>query len=303
MASSAASSGAPDPRNRHPQPPFKNQKELHHPGSDADMDPRPDWGEKSYKGCGKLKGQVALITGGDSGIGRAVAIAFAREGASVALSFLPSEQADADECKRMVETGDSVAKCVLLPGDLADKDYCAKVVEDTVKALGRLNILVNNAAYQGKARSGIGDLSYERIQKTFNINIVSFFEVTKAALKHMKPGGSIINTGSIQAYDPSHPILDYACTKAAIVAFTKGLSQELVGKGIRVNCVAPGPIWTPLVASSFPKEKLETFGEKNPMKRPGQPAELAPAYVFLASPDSSYVSGEVLGVTGGGILA
>jgi len=301
-SSSSSSGGNPDPRSQYPRPPFPNQKEQDWPGTESQMDPKADWGQTSYKGSGKLQGQVALITGGDSGIGRAVAIAFAREGADVAISYLPQEQADAEECKAMVET--SGTKCLLLPGDLSDKAYCSKVVEDTVKHFGKINCLVNNAAYQGKATSGIHELTYERVMQTFTVNIVSFFEVSKTAVKHMKPGSTIINTGSIQAYDPSAPILDYACTKAAIVGFTKGLSGELVEKGIRVNCVAPGPIWTPLVAASFPKEKLKEFGGKNsPMKRPGQPAELAPAYVFLASDASSYTTGEVLGVTGGGILA
>lgn len=301
MASSSAAPN-PDPRSLYPQPPFKQQQEQEWPGSDAKMDPKPDWGEKSYKGTERMKGQVALITGGDSGIGRAVAIAFGREGADVAISYLPQEQADAEACQKMVQ--ESGTKCILLPGDLSDPSYCSGIVEETVKQLGKITCLVNNAAFQGKSVQSLQELDYARVQKTFTVNIVSFFETSKAAVKHMKPGSTIINTGSIQAYDPSSSILDYACTKAAIVGFTKGLSGELVSKGIRVNCVAPGPIWTPLVASSFPKEKLEVFGEKNsPMKRPGQPAELAPSYVHLATQASSYVTGEVLGVTGGGILA
>jgi len=291
-----------DPTKKYNQPPFPKQQELEWPGLDSQMDPQPDWGQDSYKGSGKLAGRVALITGGDSGIGRAVAIAFAREGANVAISYLPQEQADAEQCKQFVER--SGAKCLLLPGDLRQKAYCSQIVEDTVKEFGKITTLVNNAAKQGKAVGSLAELDYERVAETFTINILSFFETSKAAVAHMKPGSTIINTGSIQAYKPSEEILDYATTKAAIVGFTKGLSSELIEKGIRVNCVAPGPFWTPLVCASFPKDKIKEFGAQNaPMKRPGQPAELAGAYVYLASEDSSFTTGEILAVTGGGITA
>jgi len=296
--SSAASATNPDPRKEGPQPPFKG-KPQDWPGFEGQMDPKPDWGQDSYKGSDKLRGRVALITGGDSGIGRAVAIAFGREGAHVAISYLPQEQQDAEDCKSMVEK--SGTRCLLIPGDLNNKEYCAEIVQKTIDTFGKLDILVNNAATQGKSVPSMVDMEYERVMTTFRVNIVGMFEVTKHALKHLKPGGVILNTGSIQAYSPTNSILDYACTKAAIVAFTKGLSDEQLPKGIRVNCVAPGPIWTPLVAASFDQKKLSEFGSKVPMKRPGQPAELAPAYVFLASNNASYVSGEILAVTGGGI--
>jgi len=290
----------PDPTQIYPNPPFNEAKEQDWPGSDSKMNPTPDWGQDSYKGSDKLKGQVALITGGDSGIGRAVAIAFSREGCDVAISYLPQEQGDAEDCKKMVEA--SGKKCLLLPGDLCQKEQCSKIVEETVAKLGKLNILVLNHAFQGKSVSDISKLDYDRVMRAFQTNIISFFEITKAALNHLQRGSSIITTGSIQAYRPSHGILDYASTKAAIVGFTKGLSQELMPKGIRVNCVAPGPIWTPLVAASFPDEKLKQFGGSYPAGRPGQPAELAGAYVYLASQAASYVNSEVLGVTGGGML-
>jgi NAD(P)-dependent dehydrogenase (short-subunit alcohol dehydrogenase family) len=282
-----------------PQLPFKNAEEQSHPGLESEMDPRPDYGVETYKGFGRLKDKVAIVTGGDSGIGRAVCLAFAREGADIVCSYL-NEHSDAEETKKVVEA--SGRKCILVPGDLSEEAQCRKIVETCVSSFGRIDILVNNAAYQGKSVESFANIPHDRILHTFKTNIIAMFDLCRLALPHMKKGSAIINTGSIQAYDPSASILDYATTKGAIVNFTKGLSQELTEKGIRVNCVAPGPVWTPLVAQSFQKEKLEKFGSNYPKKRPAQPVELAPAYVFLASSDSLYVSGEVLGVTGGGIL-
>ena len=288
-----------DPRTRHPKPPF-DEKPQESPGQETALKNKPDHGEDSYRGSAKLTGRVALITGGDSGIGRAVALAYAREGADCAIAFL-SEQKDAEETERLVKSAGR--RALLLPGDLASREHCAAIVERTARAFGRLDIVVNNAAYQGKAVERFDDIPPDRIEKTFLVNIVSMFHVVQAALAHLRAGGTIINTASIQAYDPTASILDYAATKAAIVAFTKGLGETLVERGIRVNAVAPGPVWTPLIAQSFTGDKLENFGKSSPMKRPAQPAELAPAYVFLASDDSSYVSGEILGVTGGRPLA
>lgn len=265
------------------------------------MNVTPDYGEESYRGTGKLKGKVALITGADSGIGRAVALAFAREGADVAIAYL-NEHDDAKLTEQLVRKEGRGA--VLLPGDLAEPQVCREIVERTVRDLGGLDILVNNAAYQGKAVESFAELTPERWEKTFRVNIIAMFYIVKAALPHIRKGGAIINTASIQAYKPSAPILDYATTKGAIVSFTKGLAQELIEqRGVRVNCVAPGPVWTPLIPQSFSGQRLENFGKQSPMKRAAQPAELAPAYVFLASSDSSYVNGEVLGVTGGTPLA
>jgi NAD(P)-dependent dehydrogenase (short-subunit alcohol dehydrogenase family) len=244
----------------------------------------------------RLRGNAALITGADSGIGRAVALAFAREGADVAIAYY-NEHDDAEETARVVR--DAGRRTLLLPGDLADASYCQAMVTKARTDLGRLDVVVNNAAFQGKAVEKFIQLTAERVERTFRVNIMAMFHITRAALPHLRPGSSIINTASIQAYQPTAAILDYATTKAAIVAFTKGLAQEAIENGIRVNCVAPGPVWTPLIAQSFEGEKLEKFGKDSPMGRPAQPAELAPAYVFLASSESSYVNGEVLGVTGG----
>jgi len=290
-----------DPLLAGPRPPFKAQSQDS-PGLESQMVPRPDFGYSSYKGSGKLQGKVAVITGGDSGIGRAVALAFAREGASIVISYL-NETEDAQEIQRIIK--EEGHECILIPGDISEEAQCKKIIDETVSKFNRIDILVNNAAYQGKkVDESIEGMSHDRVLYTFKTNIISMFDLTRYAIPHMPKGSAIINTGSIQAYRPFPGILDYATTKAAIVAFTKGLAQKLLEKGIRVNCVAPGPVWTPLVISSFSAEDNARYATTSPMKRPGQPRELAPAYVFLASnSDSSYVSGEILGVTGGGVTA
>ena len=288
-----------DPRSKYPKPPFRAQTQPW-PGLVRDMDPKPDHGETSYKGFGRLKDKVALITGADSGIGRAVALAFAREGADVVVSYW-KEHEDARETKRLVE--EAGRRALLQPGDLAEESDCRRLVESAAREFGRIDLLVNNAAFQGKQVERFEDIDAERIRRTFAVNIEAMFHLVRHGLRWMKEGAGIINTASVQAYHPSAAILDYAATKGAIVAFTKGLAQNLSERGIRVNCVAPGPVWTPLVVASFPKEKNEQFGKNYPMERPAQPAELAPAYVFLASDESRYVNGEVLGVTGGQPLA
>jgi len=264
------------------------------------MKEKPDHGEDSYVGANRLQNKVALITGGDSGIGRAIALAYAREGADIAIGYQPDEQKDAEASAELVKAAGR--RALLVPGDLAEPATCRRMVEQTVSEFQRIDVLVNNAAHQGKATEGIDELSHERVERTFRVNVIAMFDLVREALPHMPEGGAIINTASIQAYQPSAPILDYAATKGAIVAFTKGLASSTIQKGIRANCVAPGPVWTPLIAVSFEGEKLEKFGAQSPMKRPAQPAELAPAYVFLASRDASYVNGEVLGVTGGSPL-
>jgi NAD(P)-dependent dehydrogenase (short-subunit alcohol dehydrogenase family) len=264
------------------------------------MDPKPDYGEASYRGSGRLEGRRALITGGDSGIGRAVALAFAREGADVVISHLPDEQADADETVRVVEA--SGRKIVSVPGDLTDIAYCQELVRRTVKELGGVDIIVNNAAYQ-MAHEGLHDLGADEIEHTFRTNVLVMFHICKAALEHLEPGSAIINTASEQAYKPSPYLLAYAATKAAIVNFTQNLAQDLIERGIRVNAVAPGPVWTPLIPATMPPDKVKSFGQQAPIGRAAQPVELSPAYVFLASNESSYVAGETLAVTGGTPLA
>jgi NAD(P)-dependent dehydrogenase (short-subunit alcohol dehydrogenase family) len=284
-----------DPTEQYPQP-EQPPEQLEHPGIEREMEQRPDYGEDSYRGSGRLEGKRAVITGGDSGIGRAVALAFAREGADVVLSYLPTEETDADETVAVVEQAGRTA--VKAPGDLQDPAYCREIVEAAVRELGGIDVLVNNAAYQ-MSRESIADITPDELERTFRTNILSMFFTCQAAVEHMQPGSAIINVGSIQAYQPSPELLDYAATKGAIVNFTKGLAQELGEKGIRVNCVAPGPIWTPLIPATMPPEKVESFGAEVPLGRAGQPAELAPSFVFLASQESSYVTAETLGVTGG----
>jgi NAD(P)-dependent dehydrogenase (short-subunit alcohol dehydrogenase family) len=288
-----------DPAEQHPD--SIPGEQAAHPGLEGEMSLSPDFGEQSYRGSGKLEGRKAIVTGGDSGIGRAVALAFAREGADVAISYLEAEQSDADETARVVR--EAGRNAVQLPGELSDSGYCRSLVEQSAKELGGVDILVNNAAYQ-MARGGLSDISEEELEHTFRTNILAMFHTCKAALEHMRPGATIINTASIQAYQPDPMLLAYAATKAAIVNFTKGLAQEAIEHGIRVNAVAPGPIWTPLIPATMPQDKVEDFGaEESPMGRAGQPAELAPIYVFLASQESSYVNGEIIGATGGAPLS
>jgi hypothetical protein len=278
----------------YPKPPFPNQSQPM-PGSTAKMDPRPDHGETSYKGSGRLQGKRAIITGGDSGIGRAVAIAFAREGADILIAYL-NEKDDASEIKQLIEK--EGRKAVLLEGDLRSADHCRAVVDRAVSELGGVDILVNNAAHQATFQD-IGDISDEEWRMTFEVNIHAMFFLAKAAVPHMKPGSAIINTASINSDMPNPILLAYATTKGAIQNFTGGLAQMLAEKGIRVNAVAPGPIWTPLIPSTMPEESVKNFGKQVPMKRAGQPAELATAYVMLADPLSSYTSGTTIAVTGG----
>jgi NAD(P)-dependent dehydrogenase (short-subunit alcohol dehydrogenase family) len=267
------------------------------PGLDEALSPQADHGEESYEGSGKLTGRRALITGGDSGIGRAVAIAFAREGADVAINFLPEEKEDALQTAGLIEAAGQ--KALLIEGDLMDESFCKSLVKEVADTFGGLDILVNNAAKQVYI-NGIEELTTKELDATFKTNIYAMFWLVKAALPHMPKGSTIINTTSIQSYQPSATLLHYASTKGAITSFTKGLAESLLEKGIRVNGVAPGPIWTPLQPShGQPMEKLVEFGKQSPMGRPGQPAELAPAYVFLASGESSYITGEIIGVTGG----
>lgn len=270
------------------------------PGLDAKLKPQADHGQSTYQGLGRLKGRKALITGADSGIGRAVAIAYAREGADLVLNYLSEETKDAEETVRLCkEVG---GKVVAYPGDISSEVFCQELVDEAAKKLGSIDILVNNAGKQVYVES-IEDLPTSQLEKTFTTNIFAMFWLTKAALKHMPKGAAIINTASIQAYQPSPGLLDYAATKAAIVAFTHGLAKQLAPKGIRVNAVAPGPVWTPLQPShGQPMEKLQEFGQNTPLGRAGQPAEVAPTFVFLASQESSYITGEVIGVTGGNHL-
>jgi NAD(P)-dependent dehydrogenase (short-subunit alcohol dehydrogenase family) len=289
-----------DPKQKAKTPPFDELPQST-PGHESRMHVKPDHGEDSYVGHGRLRDRVALVTGADSGIGRAVALAFAREGADVAIAYL-DEHDDAEATKRVVE--EAGRRTLLIAEDLADAEACKRVVDRTVERFGRIDILVSNAAFQGKAeKSSIEDLDPERIERTFRVNIIAMFHLVRNALPHMREGSSIITVGSIQAYQPSAPILDYATTKGAIVTFTKGLAQHVIERGIRANCVAPGPVWTPLVVQSFDEEKIRNFGANSPTKRPAQPKEVASAFVFLASDDSTYVNGEVLGITGGKPLA
>ena len=277
-----------------PEPPFTEQQQPM-PGSSSAMEPQPDYGESSYRGCGRLAGKKTIITGGDSGIGRAVALAFAREGADVLISYY-NEDADAKETQRLVE--DAGRRCVLMPGDIKDPEHCRAIVSTAISKLGSIDVLVNNAAHQASF-SSLTDITDEEWDVTFRTNVHAMFYLTKAAVAHMQAGAAVINTTSINADTPSPQLLAYATTKGAIQNFTAGLAQLLAEKGIRVNCVAPGPIWTPLIPSTMPAEKVKDFGKQVPMQRPGQPKELAPVYVMLAADEASYVSGATVAVTGG----
>ena len=286
-----------DPAKKHPKPPFKGQEQPW-PGLAGKMDPRPDHGEKSYKGSGRLLGRKALITGGDSGMGRAAAIAYAREGADVAINYFPTEEPDAREVIALIK--EAGRKAIAIPGDLRDEAFCQKMVADAVSGLGGLDILVNNAGRQ-QQRQSILDLTSEDFDATMKTNIYAPFWTIKAALPHMPPGAAIIGTTSEQAYDPSPDLYDYAQTKAATMNYVKSLAKQLAPKGIRVNGVAPGPVWTPLqVSGGATQEKLMKFGGQTPMGRPGQPAELASIYVQLAASDASYATGQIYGAAGGG---
>ena len=288
-----------DPRTQYPQPKFEKQPQAA-PGLARDMVPKPDHGEESYTGFGRLAGRRAIITGADSGIGRAVAIAFAREGADVALNYLPSEEPDARDVVALVEKAGR--KAVALPGDITSERFCEDLVAKANAALGGIDILVNVAGKQTSV-ADIADLTTEQFEATFRTNVYAMFWLCKAAIPHMRPGSTIVNTTSIQSYQPSPGLLDYASTKAAITAFTHGLAKQVIAKGIRVNAVAPGPVWTPLQPSGGqPSDAIPDFGEGVPLKRPGQPAEMAPIYVLLASQESSFVTGEIYGATGGNHL-
>ncbi|MGA0557666.1 SDR family oxidoreductase [Larkinella sp. VNQ87] len=287
-----------DPRQQYPVPPY-DQSPQPHPGSDQKMSPQADHGETSYQGSGKLSGRKALITGGDSGIGRAIALTFAREGADVLIAYL-SEENDAQETVRLVE--EAGRKAIAVRGDIQDEAHCQQLIQQAVDDLGGLDILVNNAAFQMNHDS-IAELSSEEFDRTFRTNVYAMFYLCKAALPVMKPGSSIINTTSIQAYQPEPTLLAYAATKAAIANFTKALAKEAIEKGIRVNAVAPGPVWTPLIPSTMPEEKVKSFGEDSLLGRAAQPIEIAPIFVLLASQEGSYITGMIYGVTGGRPIA
>ena len=287
-----------DPRKQGPQPPFK-EPEQPIPGESEKMRNQPDYGEESYKGFGRLAGRKALITGGDSGIGRAVALAFAREGADVVISYLNEEEKDAKETVRLVQGAGR--KAVTIPGSIESVEHCRKLIEQTVSELGGIDLLVNNAAHQTTHES-IEELTPEEWDRTFQTNIHPMFYLSRFALPKMRPGSTIINPASVQAYNPSPTLLAYASTKGAIVTFTKALAQMAIKHGVRVNAVAPGPVWTPLIPSTMPEKSVENFGKSIPMERPAQPAELAPMYVFLASDESRFITGGVFDLTGGKML-
>jgi NAD(P)-dependent dehydrogenase (short-subunit alcohol dehydrogenase family) len=287
--------GLENPADVGAKPPFPEQHQAP-PGSDADLTPKADHGETSYRGVGRLAGRRAVITGGDSGIGRAVAIAFAREGADVLITHLAAERADARETARWVADADR--RCVLVEGDITGEAHCERIIARAVEELGGIDILVNDAAYQ-RTHEDIGEFSSEEFDRTMRTNVYAMFYLCKAAVPHLPAGGSIINVASIQAYQPSAHLLAYATTKGAIATFTKALAAMLAERGIRVNAVAPGPVWTPLIPSTMPPEKVKTFGKDTPLGRPAQPAELAPVFVFLASNDASYVTAAVYEATGG----
>jgi NAD(P)-dependent dehydrogenase (short-subunit alcohol dehydrogenase family) len=283
-----------NPLEKSPEAPYPEQQQSE-PGVETEMDPKPDHGETSYKGSGKLTGKKTIITGGDSGIGRAVAIAFAREGADVLISYL-DEHEDAQETARLVE--EAGQKAILVPGDISDEQQCKDIINRAISEFGQLDVLVNNAAYQ-MSRDSIQEVTSEEWEKTFRTNIHPLFYLCKAAEEHLKPGSTIVNTTSVNAYKAPPQLIAYSATKAAIQNFTASMAQLWAEKGIRVNCVAPGPIWTPLIPATMPPEKVKSFGQDVPLKRPGQPAELAPAFVLLASQDSSYMTGSTVQVTGG----
>jgi len=294
------STPTPDPTEQHEQPETQGEQ-LAPPGSDASVTGRmgdePDHGEDTYEGTGQLQDRVTIVTGGDSGIGRAVALAFAREGADVVLAYLPDEEEDAATTAKLVE--DAGRRAVKVPTDLTSEQACQDLVDRTVSELGRVDVLVNNAAYQMVQPGGIEDITTEQFDRVMKTNLYAMFWLSKKVLPHMSAGASIINTSSVQGSSPSPELMDYATTKAGIANFTRGLAASLGERGIRVNSVAPGPIWTPLIPATMPQEKVEDFGKQTPLGRVGQPAELAPAYVFLASAKASYITGEVLAVTGG----
>ncbi|QJY44429.1 SDR family oxidoreductase [Pseudonocardia broussonetiae] len=285
-----------DPTEQHAAP-GSGDRTVEHPGRTADLDVRPDHGEQTYRGTGRLEGRKAVITGGDSGIGRAVAIAFAREGADVLITHLDAEKDDAEETAGLVREAGRTALAVA--ADLTDEQTCHDVVRRAVEEFGRIDVLVSNAAYQMSQSDGLAGITTEQFDRVMKTNVYALFWLCKAAVPHMPAGSSIITSSSVQAFQPSPHLLDYATSKAAIVNFTKGLGHDLIEKGIRANSVAPGPVWTPLIPATMDEEKLESFGAQAPMGRAAQPAELAPFYVFLASQESSYMTSEVLGVTGG----
>ncbi len=300
MSDGQADQSRQDPTEVHDQPDTEGEQ-LAEPGDErsvtSEMGQEPDHGEESYVGHDRLLDQVAVITGGDSGIGRAVAIAFAREGADVMIAYLDGEDEDAQETARLVE--DAGRRAVLVPTDLVEEEACRALVDRAVDEFGRIDVFVNNAAYQMAQPGGIADISTEQLDRVMRTNVYAMFWLCKMALPHMKAGSTIINTSSVQSSSPSPELLDYATTKAAIVNFTRGLAQSVAEKGIRVNAVAPGPIWTPLIPATFDKDKVASFGAQTPMKRPGQPNEVAPSFLFLACEDSSYITGSVLHPNGG----
>ncbi|RAJ46947.1 hypothetical protein K353_00148 [Kitasatospora sp. SolWspMP-SS2h] len=289
-------SASSDPVEQYPKPDFAEQQQPH-PGSSAEMDPEPDYGEDTYRGTGRLTERVALVTGGDSGIGRAVALAFAREGADVAFCHLPEEEDDARETVRLVRGAGRRALAVA--GDVREERFCTDLVARCVAELGGLDVLVNNAAYQMSQPDGLAAITTEQFDRVVKTNLYAMFWLCRAALPHLRPGSSIINTASVQGYKPSPHLLDYATTKGAIVTFTQGLAQQLAPEGVRVNAVAPGPVWTPLIPATMDAEKVAGFGKQSPLGRPAQPAEMAPAYVFLASAEAGYITGDIVNATGG----
>ncbi|WP_047982464.1 SDR family oxidoreductase [Ornithinibacillus contaminans] len=283
--------------NKEPKTP-PPQEQQQQPGIESNMNPEPEYIRKDYKGSDKLKGKVAIITGGDSGIGRSISIHFAKEAADVVIVYL-NEDTDAEETKRLVE--EAGQKCLLISGDIGDPEFCKKAVEQSMDSFSQIDCLVNNAAEQ-HPQNDVLNISKQQLERTFKTNVFGMFYMTQAVLPHLKKGGTIINTTSITAYQGNKSLIDYSATKGAVTSFTRSLSESLVGKGIRVNAVAPGPIWTPLIPSTFNAKQVDNFGANTPMKRMGQPKELAPAYVYLASEDSSYVSGEIIHINGGTII-